>query len=129
MPRITYFSPALFALLALAAAPAFAAPSFDSLDRNHDGHITKKELYGQIHDYSNLDRNDNGLIERSEFEQSPFKAKKFSDWDANGDGEIDSKEFYDDVFRDYDKDRNGRWTRREYREARDAGVFGGASSG
>lgn len=123
MLRFPYFSLALCALLALAAGPALAAPSFASLDQNHDGHITKKELYGQIHNYSRWDRNDNGLIERSEFEQSPFKQKKFSDWDANGHGEIDSKEFYDDVFRDYDRDRNRRWTPREYNEARNAGVF------
>lgn len=112
------------ALLIITAGPALAAPSFDSLDRNHDGHIKKEELYGQIHDYAKWDRNHNGLIEHSEFDRLPFKKQQFSDWDSNGDGEIDSREFYDDVFREYDRDRNGRWTRREYREARDNGLFG-----
>ncbi|MES1938084.1 hypothetical protein [Salinisphaera hydrothermalis] len=119
-----FFYLALPMLLIMAAGPALAAPSFDSLDRNHDGHIKKEELYGQIHDYARWDRNDNGLIERNEFERLPFKKQQFSDWDRNGDGEIDSKEFYDGVFRAYDRDRNGRWTRREYREARANGLFG-----
>ncbi|HET7315552.1 hypothetical protein [Salinisphaera sp.] len=123
MFRFSSFGIALAAILAASAGPALAAPSFDSLDHNHDGHIKKEQLYGQIKDFSRWDSNDNGMIERDELAQSKYHDAKFDDWDRDGDGEIDSKEFYDGIFSKYDSDKNGRWARREYNDARDAGLF------
>lgn len=99
--------------------------SFESMDTNQNGEISKDEYYGSIADmgtYSDFDWNSNGLIEENEFGDIDVDGD-FDTWDANNDTYLDSGEFYDGVFDTYDADNNDVWDDNEWDDAGDAGIF------
>ena len=57
--------------ISLLGSPALAQTTFESLDTNSDGSISKDEYYGLVSDagiYPDLDSDSDGLIEENEFE-------------------------------------------------------------
>ena len=91
----------LLATLSLAGA-AYAndrpRASFDSLDRNNDGVISRAE-YGKPArrsadpGFNVLDRNDDGYISRAESRRNGYLAERFGAADKNRDGRLNRAEY------------------------------------
>lgn len=107
------------------ASLAGCATSFTSLDANDNGKISKDEFYGLVSDagiYSELDYDDDGLLDEEEFDEIGFDSD-FDYWDENDDGYLDSGEFYDGVYEYYDYNEDGYWDMNEYDDFGEAGLF------
>ncbi|MFC0267244.1 hypothetical protein [Kushneria aurantia] len=118
--------------LALAlGSTAAVASSFDTLDSNGDGSVSKDEFYGSIGDwgtYSDWDTTGDGLIDEDEFDTAVADwdsdwTYDYDTWDVNGDGYLDSGEFYDGIYTTWDANEDGHWQNGEWDDAGEAGVW------
>lgn len=111
-------------VLALGATPAFAA-SFDTLDSDANGELSRDEFYGGVADagiYSNWDTSGDGLIDNTEFDAIGADWD-YNTWDADGNNYVDSGEFYDGYYANYDTTEDGHWDGDEWDDAGEEGFF------
>ena len=111
--------------LSLAGSLALAETSFESLDTDGNGKVTKDEYHGSVSDmgvFSDWDSNSDGNLGENEFNEIGFD-HDFDTWDANNDSYLDSDEFYDGVFESYDANDDGYWESSEFDDVGDAGLF------
>lgn len=116
--------------LALSSTAALAAsPTFNTLDSDGNGDISKDEFYGSVGDwgtYSDWDTTGDGLIDADEFgvlTSSWDVDWDYDPWDADGDGYLDSGEFYDGIYTTYDLNEDGHWQNGEWDDAGEAGLW------
>lgn len=85
----------LAASLALAAGSAWAVDN--PVDKNKDGHVSKKEASNASRSdtsgFAKLDKNKDGYISKSEAKSERELSKNFSKWDLNNDGKINRAEY------------------------------------
>jgi len=85
----------LAASLALAAGSAWAVDN--PVDKNKDGHVSKKEASNASRSdtsgFAKLDKNKDGYISKSEAKSEHELSKNFSKWDLNNDGKINRAEY------------------------------------
>jgi hypothetical protein len=111
--------------ISLLGSPALAQTTFESLDTNSDGSISKDEYYGLVSDagiYPDLDSDSDGLIEENEFEGIGLD-DDYASWDLNRDDYVDSREFYDGYFGYYDANEDAHWDGDEWDDADEAGIL------
>lgn len=121
MPNYIAFTIAL----ALASTLAFAQTTFESMDSDGDGNISKDEYYGVVGDagiYADLDYDSDGLIDDNEFEGFGLD-DDYASWDIDRNNYIDSSEFYDGYFGYYDENEDGHWDDGEWDDADEAGLL------
>lgn len=113
--------------LVLFGATVLAQTSFDRVDTDGDGSITKDEYYGMVSDagiYPDHDRDDDGFVDEDEFNENGLNDHAdFDTWDLDNDRFLTSGEFYDGAFANYDVDENGHWDGDEWDDAGEAGLF------
>lgn len=100
--------------------------SFDDMDTNGDGKVTKDEFHGSMADagtYSNYDTDGDGYLSEDEFSETNFDDASYGDWDANSDGLLDDNEYYDGSFNYYDENEDGHWQSGEWDDAGDDGFW------
>jgi Ca2+-binding EF-hand superfamily protein len=91
--------------------------SFDNLDANNDGRVDRSEWHGSAETFKWLDRNNNNLLSRAEVvgEQRPA-ADRFANLDIDRNGRLTIEEWHWSrrSFNQQDGDRDGAITRREF---------------
>lgn len=111
------------------AEPApYILSQFSLLDKDLDGYLSANEFAalgapstgGTVGGMSSLDKNNDGLISRSEADADRDISTRFSQLDKNGDGYLDSKEYgavgapsAGGMVSDLDKDKDGFISRKE----------------
>lgn len=111
--------------VSLFSASAFAQTTFESLDENGNGSISKDEYYGLVSDagiYPDLDADSDGLIEQNEFEGIGLD-DDYASWDLDENHYLDSGEFYDGYFGYYDANEDAHWDGNEWDDAGEAGLL------
>lgn len=111
--------------VSLAASFALAETSFESLDADSDGSVSKDEYYGLVSDagvFADWDADSDGLIDENEFEGIGLD-DDYASWDMDGNDYVDSGEFYDSYFGYYDRDEDSHWNGTEWDDAGETGVF------
>lgn len=104
------------------------ARSFESVDQDGNGQISKDEFYGTVRDlgiYPNYDRNQDKRLDEAELAVITFD-DDFHDgfeWDADGDGFVNEDEFYEGAFTGFDEDESGHWDGDEWDDAGEAGLW------
>ena len=85
----------LAASLALATGSVWAVDN--PVDKNKDGHVSKKEVSNASRSdesgFAKLDKNNDGYISKAEAKAEPELSKNFSKWDLNNDGKINRAEY------------------------------------
>jgi hypothetical protein len=85
----------LAASLALAAGSVWAVDN--PVDKNKDGHVSKKEASNASRSdtsgFARLDKNKDGYISKAEAKGDTELTKNFSKWDMNNDGKINRAEY------------------------------------
>jgi Ca2+-binding EF-hand superfamily protein len=81
--------------LALAVGSAWAADT--TVDKNHDGKLSKKEASNASRSnesgFAKLDKNKDGYISKVEAKGESELSKNFDKWDLNNDGKINRAEY------------------------------------
>lgn len=67
-------------------------------------------VFAQVTDFSAIDRNSDGMADRTEFNNN----YPYSDWDANADGRVDDTEFFGSNFDRLDTNRDGNLAEAEW---------------
>ena len=91
---------------------SWSASNFTSLDHNRDGRLTPNEWHYDLETFRRVDRNRNNAISRDEFlgdNQEDGRDVSFDDLDANNNGRIERSEWYyaANTFTSLDKNRDG----------------------
>jgi Ca2+-binding EF-hand superfamily protein len=85
--------------------------TFDSLDANNDGRVSRSEWHGSVETFRWLDRNRDGVLSRVEVvgEEQARQPDRFDSLDANNDGRItpDEWQWSRSSFDRYDRNRDG----------------------
>ena len=132
IPAILVAAVAVSGTSALAAGPKDRAPvSFQELDANGDGQITKEEMTAHRDKrFTDADANGDGQLNLEEMQAAAQKqasdrvAKMFEKHDANQDGVLSSDELpkprrADKMFDRMDADDNGSISEQEFADAKD----------
>lgn len=91
--------------------------TFDSMDDNGDGKISKDEFHGNIADagtFSQYDKDGDGSLTIDEFFHTGYDNGLYGDWDANNDDQLDAYEWGKGSFDYYDDDEDGQWNTDEW---------------
>lgn len=110
--------------LAFGTTSAFAA-SFDTLDSDSNGELSRDEFYGGVADlgvYSDWDTSGDGLLDESEFD-AIGQDWDYDTWDVDDNSYIDASEFYDGYYVTYDTTEDGHWDGVEWDDAGEDGLF------
>lgn len=109
-----------FAVLLLAGNVKAAPDTFDRVDTNKDGYITKDEFESHIKSrFKEYDTNKDGKIDADEFgvKKNPEAVKEFGYMDKNKDGVVNAEEFYRAALQRRDQmdlGSDGKLSREEY---------------
>lgn len=117
-------------LIILAAALSLsggvqAAQSFDAVDTDNDGNVSRDEYYDHVRDmgtYSLWDTDGDGFVEEGEFNQLGYDTD-YSTWDEDNNEYLDAGEFYDGAWGYYDDDDDDYWDNDEWNEADEDGFW------
>jgi hypothetical protein len=114
-----------FVLIGMIVSTAVSAASFEKVDSDASGAISKSEYIEAVresHTYRFWDRDDNSFIDAREFEEAGITGD-FTARDADVDKFLEATEFYDAVFAGYDSDEDGYWSNSEWNRASADGFF------
>lgn len=120
---------ALVSALALAACSTVATTiGFPAADADDNDALSQSEFHEFLTDdtkaYGNFDDNDDGMLNRTEYNEAVDDAYEtdsfFRGLDRDSSGMLSQQEFIDGWFNIFDTDRNGTLTRREFEAAIDA---------
>ncbi len=103
----------LLTLILSTLSGASVAATFDGMDINGDGNISKAE-FAQSGTFSDWDNDNDGRLDAGEL---AIPWAKIARWDLNGDDYIDEDEFYEGAWTAWNTDRNGHLDEGEYAEA------------
>lgn len=90
--------------------------SFDQLDANGNGKISRDEFHGTMSDmgvFANFDANNDGRLSENEWNDIGWEYD-YEAWDVNHDGYVGADEFYDGWYAAYDENGDGVWDESEY---------------
>lgn len=105
-----------------------ATRTFESVDADGNGEISKDEFYGTVRDigiYPAYDANSDNRLDETELVVITFDDDFVDEfeWDADQDGFVNEDEFFDGVFTGFDKDESGHWDGDEWDDAGEAGLW------
>jgi hypothetical protein len=94
------------------------ASAFTNLDHNRDGRLTTNEWHYDLETFNRVDRNRNKSISRAEFlgnNQEDGRDINFDDLDSNNNGRVERSEWYfsNETFTSMDRNRDGTLNRFE----------------
>lgn len=104
---------------------SWTASAFTNLDHNRDGRVTANEWHYDLETFRRVDRNRDNAINRAEFignGQDDGRDINFDDLDVNNNGRVERSEwsFSDAAFTGLDRNRDGTLTRFEVVGNRDS---------
>lgn len=112
-------------LATIMAASAFfftgsaLAMSFDSVDKDSNGQISKQEFV-QSKLFKRWDNNNDGKLKKGEAAQD---FSELTDWDTDDTGYLDDNEFYDGAWSEWDADDNDYLDNDEWDDAGEYGWY------
>jgi Ca2+-binding EF-hand superfamily protein len=91
---------------------SWSASAFTSLDHNRDGRLTTNEWHYDLETFRRVDSNRNNALSRAEFlgeNQDDGRDINFDDLDANNNGRVERSEWYfsNQAFTNLDRNRDG----------------------
>jgi hypothetical protein len=91
------------------SGPPSSRNFIEEFDTDGDGLVSAQEFPGPTDEFTKLDINKDGFVDKNEKPQGPPDRDMFSDSDKNGDGRLSRDEFPgpDDQFDNLDIDKNG----------------------
>jgi len=97
---------------------SWSESAFTNLDHNRDGRLTSNEWHYDLETFRRVDRNRNNAISRAEFlgdDQEDGRDVSFDDLDANNNGRVERSEWYyaPATFTSLDRNRDGSLSRFE----------------
>jgi hypothetical protein len=110
--------------LSLSSAAVLAnKTSFDDIDRDRDGYVTKSDFQQHVADrhFMQFDRNRDGMLDENEFSSSRL-GSNMAEFDRDRDSRLSKAEMMDGLFNQYDADRDGRLSKDEWKNVERTGI-------